>query len=90
LIIVGGLVFLVYKGLVRLFGVAKKGAAITLSASKKLLKVFSVKERASKTVCIHCGRTMVNCVCSSNKSVSLGKRLKRQKLEIKLRKQLGK
>ena len=66
-----------------LFETSKTGAKTVTKGTKKFLGLFSVKSRASKTVCLHCGRTLDKCVCPSNKNLSLKKRLKKHKLEVK-------
>jgi hypothetical protein len=66
-----------------LFRTSKKGVVVLASGTGKVLSLFSKKTRASKTVCLHCGRTLDKCICQSNKNLSLGKRLKKHKLELK-------
>jgi hypothetical protein len=63
------------------------------SGTKALAKGFvaaaayvSPKGRASRTVCLHCGRTLDKCVCPTNKGLSYSKRLRKHSLELKLRK----
>jgi hypothetical protein len=90
LLIFVGFSFLAYKLAVLLLVRAKNGAVVSARVVGKLLSHFSVKARASRTVCIHCGRTMDKCVCATNKGVSLGRRLRKQKLELKLKKKLAK
>jgi hypothetical protein len=66
-----------------LFKTSKDGAKSVGKVAKKVVYSFSSKAKASKTVCLHCGRTLDKCVCPSNKGLSLSKRLKKHKLEVK-------
>ncbi len=90
LLIFVGLSFAAYKLAVLLFAKASSGAVVSARVVGKALSHFSVKSRASRTSCIHCGRTIDKCVCATSKGLSLGRRLRRQNLEIKLRKKLAK
>jgi hypothetical protein len=66
-----------------IFKSAKTGGRVVFEGAKSSLKVFSPKHRASKHVCLHCGRTLDKCVCPTNKDVSYSKRIKKHKLEVK-------
>jgi polyferredoxin len=69
---------------------AKKGTVAVGKAVSATAAYVSPKGRASRTVCLHCGRTLDKCVCQSNKGLSFSKRLRKHKLEIKLRKAASK
>jgi hypothetical protein len=71
------------KVLQLLFKTSKAGAKVVFKGAKSFLHVLSPKHRASKTVCLHCGRTLDKCVCPSNKGLSYSQRLKKHKLEVK-------
>lgn len=90
LLIFVGLSVAAYRVAVVLLSTARDGAVSVAAVSGRVLSHFSVKSRASRTTCIHCGRTIDKCVCATSKGVSLGRRLRRQNLEIKLRKKLAK
>jgi polyferredoxin len=64
---------------------AHKGSVAIGKAIKSAAVYVSPKGRASRTVCLHCGRTLDKCVCQSNKGLSFSKRLRKHKLELKLR-----
>jgi hypothetical protein len=87
------LVGLSYVGVkaARVVGNSTKKGVVAVGKSVKAAAVYvSPKGRASRAVCIHCGRTLDKCVCQSNKGLSFSKRLRKQKLEIKLRKAASK
>ena len=50
---------------------------------KSGFSVLSAKNRASKKVCLHCGRTLDKCICPANKGLSNSKKLKKHKLEVR-------
>jgi hypothetical protein len=66
-----------------LYKTSRKGASVIVTGTGNFLKLFSTKTKASKTVCLHCGRTLDKCICQSNKTLSLSKRLKKHKLELR-------
>lgn len=69
---------------------AHKGSVAAAKAVGSAALYISPRGRASRTVCIHCGRTLDKCVCQSNKGLSFSKRLRKQGLELKLRKAASK
>lgn len=69
---------------------SKKGAVAVGKAVRGAAFYVSPKGRASRTVCLHCGRTLDKCVCQSNKGLSYSKRLRKHNLELKLRKAASK
>jgi len=75
--------FGIIKVLNILFKTSKAGAKVLGKSAKGLLYVLSPKHRASKKVCLHCGRTLDKCVCPSNKGLSYSQRLKKHRLEVK-------
>jgi polyferredoxin len=82
--------YLGFKALGIVGNSAKRGAAALSKGTSSALEYVSPKGRASRTVCLHCGRTLDKCVCQSNKGLSFSKRLRKHKLEIKLRKAASK
>jgi hypothetical protein len=71
------------KVLQLLFKTSSAGAKVVAKVTKGFFHVLSPKHRASKKVCMHCGRTLDKCVCPSNKGLSNSQRLKKHKLEVK-------
>jgi hypothetical protein len=84
--ILAGLGYAGFKAATIVGKASKKGTVALGKAIRGAAFYVSPKGVASRTVCIHCGRTLDKCVCQSNKGLSFSKRLRKQKLEIKLRK----
>jgi predicted RNA-binding Zn-ribbon protein involved in translation (DUF1610 family) len=85
-----GMVFLGWKALQAIFKSSKTGSQIVVRIGKVVAKTLSAKNRASKIVCPHCGRTLDKCVCPKNKGVSYSKRIKKYRLEQKAKRlQIG-
>lgn len=82
--------YLAFKALGIVGRTAHKGSIAAAKAVRAAAVYVSPKGVASRTVCIHCGRTLDKCVCQSNKGLSFSKRLRKQKLELKLRKAASK
>ena len=86
------LTILLVSGFVLLKAMAnsmKEDSSASVKFTKRAVSAFSPKKRASKIVCNHCGRTLDQCACPSNKGVSMSKRIKKYKLEQKARRILG-
>lgn len=83
LLVIVGLVLLV---VVTLKALVKPTKAVVAGTGKVVANVFkkqTIKYKASKATCLHCGRTLDKCVCVDMKDLSLRKRLKKHKLEVK-------
>jgi hypothetical protein len=81
-LLLGAILWVSFGVVKSLFSPAKQGAAILQDTAKSILHPY--KAAASKTVCLHCGRTLDKCVCPTNKGVSLRNRLKKHKQELKI------
>ena len=72
--------------MVTLKALVKPTKAVVAGTGKVVVNVFrkqTIKHKASKATCLHCGRTLDKCVCADMKDLSLRKRLKKHKLEVK-------
>jgi hypothetical protein len=78
--------YLAFRALGIVGKTAKKGAAAVSRGVASGIEYVSPKGRASRTVCLHCGRTLDKCICPTNKGLSYSKRLRKHGLELKLRK----
>jgi hypothetical protein len=81
-LLLGAILWVSFGVVKSLFGPAKQGVTIVKNASSAILHPY--KTIASKTTCLHCGRTLDKCVCTTNKGVSIRKRLKKHKQELKI------
>ena len=85
MILVYALAFLSFLAI--LFGVL----VIIIKIFRKILLIIerilrSPKKRASQIKCSHCGRTLANCVCASNRNAGYMKRIRKHKKELKNKK----
>jgi len=85
LVIVSGFSVLIFFVLKSTIKVLREGYNASKKLAKKGISKLRLKNRAAKLTCLHCGRTLDKCVCNSNKGVSLRKRVRKHKKELKER-----
>jgi len=84
LLLVALFIYLMIKLLKAMFKNTDKALKTSWNGVKKV--ATWKKRKMLETPCTRCGRTLDKCVCPSNKGLSVSKRYKKHKAELKLQK----
>jgi len=84
LLVITVIMIFLFKLLKYMFIVSKQGINKTVQIARRKIKIK--KDEKASTFCLGCGRTLEKCICPSKKRMSLNKKYKLYKVELKKRK----